>query len=261
MMFRSPTKFSSQRVIFVGRCVKVCSQGLLRRLAPAPAPPKDDKSVLIYFSACTQKHGRLFRVPCFFGFLFVLLFLKGCVVPSSRAAIRGGRGAKGKIVRYHPPPPLGFSWSHFLLEYAASGSWYHTVRYRVQENEFISLRYGGANIAFRHTFPLTVAGIPRVNRSGVCLPTPSCLSACRFFFSFFHFWQDKNNRKVSAAVSTVTVHVTGARGLKSVQMIGTQDPYVKGKLLLDGYEVCIVKSNVFRCTPMLLPGGVLVVYS
>lgn len=39
-------------------------------------------------------------------------------------------------------------------------------------------------------------------------------------------------------VGGLTVNVARAQNLKSVTAMSTQDPFVKAKLLVDGYQVC-----------------------
>lgn len=88
----------------------------------------------------------------------------------------------------------------------------------------------------------------------LCVETVT--AARLFFFAWllclitFATTQDHNKQNVSATVSTVTVNVTRAQNLKTVQLIGTQDPYVKAKLLFDGWQVCepvSVRCALYGC--------------
>ncbi|CAN0430713.1 unnamed protein product [Ectocarpus sp. 12 AP-2014] len=49
-------------------------------------------------------------------------------------------------------------------------------------------------------------------------------------------WKE-GSKQVSAQVGGLTVNVACAQNLKSVSTMSTQDPYVKAKLLVDGYQV------------------------
>ena len=44
-------------------------------------------------------------------------------------------------------------------------------------------------------------------------------------------------------VGGLTVNVARAQNLKSVSTMTTQDPYVKAKLLVDGFQVCFRRSS------------------
>ncbi|CAN0528675.1 unnamed protein product, partial [Ectocarpus sp. 8 AP-2014] len=55
-------------------------------------------------------------------------------------------------------------------------------------------------------------------------------------------WKE-GSKQVSAQVGGLTVNVACAQNLKSVSTMSTQDPYVKAKLLVDGYQISEVKSG------------------